>query len=175
MSRAVWRARTDAALGSAGAQALLADSLPGDKTTAWVLGGSWQNKATARPRPVAFTSTINERTGLWNWARRMLPVPKGADAASVLSLAKTRGATVVAVGNSRRGNDVDAAIWTSTDRRSWKLFHSGERVKGLQNLTAVATTEHGFVAVGTDEDSPLVVRGTRRGLKRLRPRVHSPD
>ena len=134
----------------------------------WLLAGSWQQTATARPKPVIFSSTINERTKRWDWKRRFLALPKAADSASILALKQTRGGTVVAVGNSRRGEDVDAAIWTSPDRATWHLFHpSDKRATGLQNLTAVTNTQHGFIAVGSDGDRPLVLRGTRSGLRRL--------
>ena len=163
-----WRVRTDAALGPRGAQAQVVDAFPAGDGSPWVLAGTWQSSADSLPQPTVWTTTVRERLPKWNWKRRSLPLPKRADGGTVAAVTKGTGSTMIAAGTTRSGDDSDAAVWTSSDRTSWKRFDApAHRQPGLQTLIGVAATKHGFVTVGTDRKGPLVLRGNRKGLSRL--------
>ena len=161
-----WRVRTDAALGGPGAQATVLDAVPAGDGSPWLLGGTWQAKPNAVPQPVTWTTTVRERLPKWNWKRGALPLPKRADGGTTIAMTKGVGSTIIAVGTTTNGDDSDAAVWTSSDRSSWKAFDPPKhRVPGRQALIGVAATKHGFVAVGSNGRRPLLLLGNRKGLR----------
>jgi serine/threonine-protein kinase len=92
-----------------------------------------------------------------NWVRVTDQRELGGAGYQVINRGAVGDSRLVVVGYAIEDGDQNAAVWTSIDGMNWARQYGGPfGGPGAQGASAVAYDNSGFVAIGTDVDSPTV-------------------